>query len=211
MHPLPTSYNYNQLIHRPKAINMFSLQRFFVVLLVGLMLSSPTLAAYSQDTEQSATTIIESPSSTLLPQQEQEQQEHPRRQLWEFWSLIMLIHPPCPPKDAPHQPPHCVEDSSSSSTNSANGSNYDGAVSSSTSSSANMANNATSSSANALGWWTVPVVASVILAIVAMVIGSRGKEPPHEMQGAISRRVVAVAAFADHVLPPTASAQQEMV
>jgi hypothetical protein len=194
---------------------MFSLQRFFVwslVLLVGLMLSSPTLAAYSQDTEQSATTIIESPSSSLQQQQQQQQQqqEHPRRQLWDFWSMVMLIHPPCPPKDALHQPPHCVEDSSGSSTNSANGSNYDGSASSSTSSAANMAN--TSSSANALGWWTGSfVVASVILAIVAMVIGSRRKEPPHEMQGAISRRVVAVAAFADHVLPPTASAQQEMV
>jgi hypothetical protein len=173
------------------------------------MLSSPTLAAYSQDTEQSATTIIESPSSSLQQQQQQQQQqqEHPRRQLWDFWSMVMLIHPPCPPKDALHQPPHCVEDSSGSSTNSANGSNYDGT---STTSAANMANNATS--ANALGWWTGSfVVASVILAIVAMVIGSRRKEPPHEMQGAISRRVVAVAAFADHVLPPTASAQQEMV
>lgn len=197
---------------------MFSLQRSFVwslVLLVGLTLSSPALAAYSQDSEQSATTFIESSSSSLPQQQQRQQEDHPRRQLWDFWSMIMLIHPPCPPKDAYHQPPHCVEDSSGSSggsssgssTNSANGSNYDSSASSSTSS-ANMANNSIS---NTLGWWMVPVVASVILAIVAMVIGSRSKEPPHEMQGAISRRVVAVAAFADHVLPPTASAQQEMV
>lgn len=124
-----------------------------------------------------------------------------RRELWDFWSVFMLINPPCPPADAPHQPPHCVKDDS-------NG--YDDDSSGSSSSTYNASESV--GSANALGLWTVPLVGSVLAAIVAIAIGSRRKQHGgHRLMGAITRRHGAVSAFADHVLTPKPEKMTEMV
>lgn len=122
-----------------------------------------------------------------------------RRELWDFWSVFMLINPPCPPADAPHQPPHCVKDS------------YDDDGSSSSSSSTYSTSESVGS-ANALGLWTVPLAGSVLAAIVAITIGSRRKQHGgHRLMGAITRRHGAVSAFADHVLTPKPEKMTEMV
>ncbi|CAJ1952707.1 unnamed protein product [Cylindrotheca closterium] len=171
----------------------------------------------------------------------------PRRKLWDFWSVMMLIHPPCPPPDSPRQPPHCRNSgrngsnggSGSGGSSSGSGGSSSGSSGSSSSSSSNSANAASSSSyyddgsggssssstssaaaANSanyqsqqdqdgfggLGWYIIPVGLSLFTTAFAVVVGSRRKPPKHNLSGALSRRVVATDAYAEHVLPPAAMA-----
>ncbi|KAL3939797.1 MAG: hypothetical protein SGBAC_005550 [Bacillariaceae sp.] len=185
----------------------------------------------------------------LQPGQEEEEEdmlaeERPRRKLWDFWSVMMLIHPPCPPPDAVHQPHHCRGNNGNGANGGSNGS-YNGGSSSSSSSngsSSNSANAASSSSYNyadgssgsssgsssasaansanvnqqmssqeeegfgGLGWYAIPVGLSLCITSYAVAVGSRRKPPAHNLSGALSRRIVATGAYADHVLPPAAVA-----
>jgi hypothetical protein len=192
----------NLFAHRLKNImNLFSCRKaafLFILLLAFLSAGGAAANAVAEIDEMDQQSSIY--SSSVDPK---------RRKLWDFWSFVMLIHPPCPPVDAPHQPKHCLENNSSGSSTTVSAYNYDSAEASQYNGEATATSgNVETSSVNPFGWWLFPVAASVSAAFFAIRLGNRRNETTrfHEMSGAITRRVGAVSAFAEQAL----SSQMEM-
>jgi len=162
---------------------------------------------------------------------------HQRRELFDFWQLIMAVGgPPCPPGPlGDHCRHHKNNGSSGGSSSSSNGggstssssyssssssgsyssgsSNYDnsGASSKSASASPDQSGHFVSGKATAASWMLMGAAIAASIAAIAIVFGQRKNTPEaHPLTGSVARRAALFGAFADSALCANGSRTVEM-
>ena len=143
---------------------------------------------------------------------------HQRRELFDFWQFLMLIHPPPPPHPKKHGG---GSGGSSSNGKYSNGGDYktgqeasyedqsESVTQYSGESSASSSNKASpdlngvynSGKATAAAWMLWMAVAAAAVAAMAVVFGQRKNRPEaHPLTGSVARRAALFGAFADSAL-----------
>ena len=159
---------------------------------------------------------------------------HQRRELFDFWQLIMAVGgPPCPPGPLGDHCRHHKNNGSSggsssssygggstSSTSSSNSgsysngsSNYDnsGASSKSANASPDQSGHFVSGKATAASWMLMGAAIAASIAAIAIVFGQRKNTPEaHPLTGSVARRAALFGAFADSALCANGSRTVEM-